>query len=146
LQVIYFRRAGEQSPPEIVDSLSQSFRPPGVALELKTDVQATLMLDRAIPFGLALVESVMAGLEANDAHAVVVRIGELDDLRVELRVSTDGALVDGKPNEKLMAGLALQLEASVESPAVGTIVRWRIQAGPPPVLVSGHDAARFVQV
>jgi hypothetical protein len=33
-----------------------------------------------------------------------------------------------------MAGLALQLEASVESPDVGTIIRWRFQGGPPPVL------------
>jgi hypothetical protein len=39
-----------------------------------------LMIDRAIPLGLALVECVLAGLEAEDAHLVVVRIGDLDDL------------------------------------------------------------------
>ena len=49
-----------QFAEEIVDSLSQSFKRPGVLLELKADVQAALMVDRAIPFGLALVESVMA--------------------------------------------------------------------------------------
>jgi hypothetical protein len=33
------------------------------------------MIDRAIPLGLALVESVLAELEAEDARLVVVRIG-----------------------------------------------------------------------
>ena len=78
-----------QFAEEIVDSLSQSFKRPGVLLELKADVQAALMVDRAIPFGLALVESVMAGLDAEAAHAVIVRIGELDDMRVELRVASE---------------------------------------------------------
>src|SRR5260370_16207307 len=131
---------------EIVDNLSRSFRRPGLALELKADVHAALMIDRAIPLGLALVESVLAALEPEDAHVVVVRIGDLDDLRVELRVSTDGALAGDKPNAKLMAGLALQLEASVESPDAGTILRWRFQAGPLPVLVSSHEASLVARV
>ena len=61
----------------------------------------------------------MAGLAAEDAHLVSVRIGDLDDLRVELRVATDGALAPDRPNAKLMAGLALQLEASVREPGCG---------------------------
>jgi two-component system, sensor histidine kinase PdtaS len=119
---------------EIFDNLSDSFQRPGLRLELRADADGALMIDRAIPLGLALVESVMAGLTAEDAHLVSVRIGELDDLRVELRVTTDGVLSPDRPNAKLMAGLALQLEASVEAPDVGTIVRWRFQASPPPVL------------
>jgi len=81
------------------------------------------------------VESIMAGLAAQDAHLVSVRIDELDNLRVDLRVETDGALAPDRPNAKLMAGLALQLEASVEIVDVGTILRWRFQGGPPPVIV-----------
>ena len=130
-----------QFAEEIVDSLSQSFKRPGVLLELKADVQTALMVDRAIPFGLALVESVMAGLDAEAAHAVIVRIGELDDMRVELRVVSEPALLDGKLNARLMAGLASQLAATVESLDMGTIIRWRFQAGPPPVLVSRREAA-----
>jgi two-component sensor histidine kinase len=122
---------------EIFDNLSDSFQRPGLRLELRADVAGALMIDRAIPLGLALVESVMAGLAAEDAHLVSVRIGELDDLRVELRVASDGVPAHDRPNAKLMAGLALQLEASVESPDVGTIVRWRFQASPPPVLAYG---------
>jgi two-component system, sensor histidine kinase PdtaS len=125
---------------EIVGNLSQSFSRPGLELELKADVHAALMVDRAIPLGLALVESVLAGLEAEDAHLVVVRIGDLDDLRVELRISTDGFLAAETPNTKLMAGLALQLDATVESPDVGTIIRWRFQAGPLPVLAANDEA------
>ena len=135
-----------QFAAEIVDSLSQSFQRPSLTLELKADVRAALMIDRAIPFGLALVESVIAGIEAERARVVIVRVGELDDLRVELRVSTDGAFCGGKPNAKLMAGLALQLDASVEDPDAGTIIRWRFQAGPPPVLVSNYETEPFARV
>jgi two-component sensor histidine kinase len=127
---------------QIVDNLSQSFSLPGLKLELKADVHSALMIDRAIPLGLALVESVLAGLDAEDAHLVVVRIGDLDDLRVELRVSTDGVLAADRPNAKLMTGLALQLDATVESPDVGTIIRWRFQAGPLPVLTAIDKAAQ----
>src|SRR5271166_872594 len=127
---------------QIVDNLSQTFSRPGLQLEVKPDVHAALMVDRAIPFGLALVESVLAGLNAEDAHLVVVRIGDLDDLRVELRVSTDGVLAADRPNAKLMKGLALQLDATVESPDVGTIMRWRFQAGPLPVLTAIDEAAQ----
>jgi hypothetical protein len=41
-----------------------------------------------------------------------------------------------------MAGLALQLDATVESPDFGTIIRWRFQAGPLPVLVAFDEAAQ----
>ena len=124
-----------QYAAEIVDNLSVSFERPGLTLELNADVSAALMIDRAIPLGLALVESVMAGLTAQDAHLVSVRIDERDDRKVDVRVKTDGALAADRPNAKLMAGLALQLEASVESLDLGTILRWRFQAGPPPVIV-----------
>ena len=131
-----------QFAAQIVDHLSQSFLRPGLRLELKADLHSALMIDRAIPLGLALVESVLAGLEAEDAHLVVVRIGDLDDLRVELRVSTDGLLAADRPNPKLMAGLALQLDAAVETPDFGTIIRWRFQAGPLPVLAAIDEAAQ----
>jgi signal transduction histidine kinase len=131
-----------QFAAQIVDHLSQSFSRPGLQLEFKADVHSALMIDRAIPLGLALVESVLAGLEAEDARLVVVRIGDLDDLRVELRVSTDGLLAADRPNAKLMAGLALQLDATVESPDFGTVIRWRFQAGPLPVLVAFDEAAQ----
>ena len=135
-----------QFAAEIVDNLSQTFSRPGLEVELKPDVHAALMIDRAIPLGLALVESVLAGLEAEGAHLVSVRIGDLDDLRVELRVSTDGVLAPDRPNPKLMTGLALQLDATCESPDVGTIIRWRFQAGPLPALSVSEETALYARV
>jgi two-component sensor histidine kinase len=124
-----------QYAAEIIDNLSVSFERPGLTLELNAEVSAALVIDRAIPLGLALVESVMAGLAAEDAHHVSVRIGELDDRWVDVCIGTDGALAPDRPNAKLMAGLALQLEARVETLDAGTILRWRFQGGPPPVIV-----------
>ena len=100
-----------QFSTEIVDSLAQAFERPGLAVKFDANVTAALMIDRAIPFGLALVESVMAGFLAEGAKHVSVRIGELEGLRVEVCVATDGDLPPDRPNAKLMAGLALQLEA-----------------------------------
>ena len=71
---------------------------------------------------------------------MIVRIGELDDMRVELRVASEPPLLDGKLNARLMAGLASQLAATVES-HIGTIIRWRFQTGPLPVQTSKHEAA-----
>jgi hypothetical protein len=135
-----------QFAAEIVDNLSQTFSRPGLEVELKSDVHAALMIDRAIPLGLALVESVLAGLGAEGARLVSVRIGDLDDLRVELRVSTDGVLAADRPNAKLMAGLALQLDATCESPDVGTIIRRRFQAGPLPALSVSEETALYARV
>ena len=50
-----------QFAAEIVDNLSQTFSRPGLEVELKPDVHAALMIDRAIPLGLALVESAWRG-------------------------------------------------------------------------------------
>jgi two-component sensor histidine kinase len=119
---------------EIVDSLSQSLDRRGVALELNSDVRGALMIDRAIPLGLALVESVICALALDDAHVVLVRFDEDSDFRVEVAISTDGTLPPDRPNPKLMAGLALQLEANVERADPGVILRWRFHAGPPPLL------------
>ena len=58
-----------------------------------------------------------------------------------MRVSTDGLLAADRPHAKLMAGLASQLDATVESPDVGTIIRWRFQAGPLPIVAWNDEAA-----
>ena len=67
-----------QFAEEIIGNLSMLFEHPGVELELKADVVAALMIDEAIPLGLALVECVMAALEAEGAHVVAVRLAELE--------------------------------------------------------------------
>ena len=128
-----------QFAEEIIGNLSTLFEYPGVKLELKADVVAALMIDEAIPLGLALVECVMAALKADGAHVVAVRLAELDELQVEMRISTDGDLGTNAPNAKLMAGLALQLAARVEDPDPGSVVRWRFQGRTPPILKPLRD-------
>jgi two-component sensor histidine kinase len=119
---------------ELTRNLSQTFRRPGLTLELEAEITTALMIDRAIPMGLALVEAVMAGLKAGGARRVRVLIAERERRQVELCVSTDGTLEQNKPDERLMAGLALQLGATVEGREAGVIIHWRFQGAPPPVL------------
>jgi len=106
---------------------------------LKANVVAALAIDNAIPLGLAMVESVIAGMNAEGARRVVLAIDQLEDLKVEVCVWADGVPRVGEPNEKLMAGLALQLGAIVEYPEPGTVVHWRFQALSPPIVPSRSD-------
>ena len=119
---------------EIVRNLSQAFRRPGLTLELEAEITTALMIDRAIAMGLALVEAVMAGLKAGNARRVHVLIAERERRQLELYVSTDGRLAPNKPDERLMTGLALQLDATVEERNAGVVIHWRFQGAPPPAL------------
>lgn len=113
---------------EIVGKLIATVKHPqqNVALAVATD--GDLVVDRVIPLGLALVEGVIAGLKAGGATQVTVRLGELDDGRTEMRVTTDGQLGSGQPPPRIMRGLAMQLEASAEASGPGEVMRWRFSA------------------
>ena len=128
-----------QFAEEIIANLSRLFERPGVALELKTNVVAALSIDRAIPLGLVMVESMIAGMNAAGARSVVLGIDQLEDLKVEMCVRANGAQRVAEPNAKLMAGLALQLGAIVEYPDPGAVVHWRFQGLPPPIIPSRND-------
>ena len=132
-----------QFAEEIVLFLSQMFEPPGMTIELKANVAAALVIDRAIPLGLAMVESLIAGMSAEGAHFVVLQIDQVEDLRVEMRVWTDGVLRPDAPNAKLMGGLALQLAAIVEASGSGTIMHWRFQGRPPPIFCRAAICRRW---
>jgi two-component sensor histidine kinase len=123
-----------QFAEEIIANVARLFERPGLALELKANVVAALVIDHAIPLGLAMVESVIAGMNAEGARRVVLQIDQLEDLKVEMCVRAEGLQRVGEPNARLMAGLALQLGAIVECPEPGTIVHWRFQGLPPPVI------------
>ena len=77
---------------------------------------------------------------AEGAHFVAVRLAELEALQVEMRISTDGAFGKHAPNAKLLAGLALQLDARVENADPGSVMLWRFQGRPPPILKPLRDA------
>ena len=130
-----------QFAEEIVANLSRLFERPGVAFELKTNVVAALSIDRAIPLGLVMVESMIAAMNAEGARSVVLAIDQLEDLKVEMSVRANGAEQVAEPNAKLMAGLALQLGAIVEYPEPGAVVHWRFQGLPPPIIPSAERSA-----
>jgi two-component sensor histidine kinase len=126
---------------ELIRNLAQAFRRPGLTLELEAEITTALTIDRSIPMGLALVEAVIAGLRARDARQVRVLIAERERRQLELWVSTDGTLAPNKPDERLMTGLAQQLDATVEEGAAGVIIHWRFQGGPPPILPTSVEIA-----
>jgi two-component sensor histidine kinase len=113
---------------EIVGKLIATVRHPqqNIALALASD--ASLVVDRVIPLGLALVEGVIAGLKAGGATQVTVRLGELDDGRTELRITTDGQVATIPAPVRIMKGLAMQLEASPQPNGPGDVMRWRFAA------------------
>ena len=126
---------------ELTRNLSQAFRRPGLTLELEAEITTALTIDRAIPMGLGLVEAAMAGLRARDARRVRILIAERERRQLELSISTDGVLAPNKPDERLMAGLAQQLGATVEERAADVIIHWRFQGGPPPILPASVEIA-----
>ena len=134
-----------QFAEEIIANLSRLFERPGVTLELKVNVVAALTIDHAIPLGLVMVETMIAGMNAESARRVLLAIDQLEDLKVEMCVWTDGVPRAGELNPKLMAGLALQLGAIVEDPEPGAVVHWRFQGLPPPIIAAHADPLALAQ-
>lgn len=113
---------------EILANLSSSLRHAGQWLDVTIDVEAGLIVDRIIPFGLALVESVVAGFNATGATRITATIKTIDDGRIELCVSTDGTRLPNTPSPKIVAGLAAQLEADVQDSRDNEVIRWIFSA------------------
>ena len=109
---------------EILDNLS-SMRRPGQWIGTSIDVEAGLIVDRVIPFGLALVEGVVAGLTAPGTTKVMVTLATLEDGKVRVSIAADKSDHVISPYPKIMAGLAAQLEAEMEVKQEGDILRWR---------------------
>ncbi len=114
-----------QFAQEILDNLAGSLKRADQWVDVNIRTDAGLIVDRTIPIGLALVEAVAAGLSADNAHDVRVLI--IDDVAgyIDMTVSTDGALLANMPPPKIMAGLALQIGATILPPEAGFILKWR---------------------
>jgi two-component sensor histidine kinase len=109
---------------EILGNLSTSLRLPHQWIEFRIQADVGLVVDRTIPLGLALVESVAAGLSADDSKTVAVAIQIGDDARVSILVMSDGVLQKNYPPPKIMSGLAAQIEARVGDTSPGVILNW----------------------
>ena len=109
---------------EIVDNISSFARAPDQWLSLSLEWDGALVIDRIIPLGLALVEILIAGLNAKDATNVKVTLHAFDGDQIELCVAVDVA-VENRPSERVMAGLAAQLGAQREPGDDGRVFVWR---------------------
>lgn len=110
---------------EILGNLSSSLRRKNQFIEAEIDASAGLIVDRTIPIGLALVEAVASGLSTDMAQTVRVTLKSQDDGHLVMVVRCDGISEATMPPPKIMAGLALQIGATVLPPDPGVILSWR---------------------
>jgi two-component system, sensor histidine kinase PdtaS len=109
---------------ELVSALSNSMRQPGQWVTANIDGEHTLIVDRIIPFGLALVEAVIAALVTDNEASVTVNVITDSDSTVLFNVTTSGKSPENLPSAKIMTGLAAQLGGSRHELAQGDILRW----------------------
>jgi two-component sensor histidine kinase len=113
---------------EILGNLSTSLRRKTQWIDVQIEAEAGLIVDRTIPIGLALVESVAAGLFSEKIRTVRVTIKDDPEGYIEMSVCTDGAADILMPPPKIMSGLALQIGATVLPDEPNCIFRWRFTA------------------
>lgn len=113
---------------EVVNTLKASLRRPTQWISVEAEVNSILHVDRAIPFGLAIVEAIIAGLHSETVEALSVQVTDSEDRFVTLRIVADGRLPEGEPNPKILRGLLLQLEASAATAREGELLNWRFHA------------------
>ena len=89
------------------------------------DWDGDLVVDRAIPIGLGLVEALVAGFSAPDASYIGVRLSVGRDGSVELKVESDAKSAEVGLPDKVMRGLANQLGAAASTEGGGGILLWR---------------------
>jgi two-component sensor histidine kinase len=110
---------------EIVENVASFAREAHQWISLSLDWEGAMVIDRVIPFGLALVEILIAGLEAPGATNVKIVLRRLPNEQLELCVTADAGVAENLPSEKVMTGLAAQLGAQRERGEGGRVFIWR---------------------
>jgi two-component system, sensor histidine kinase PdtaS len=109
---------------EMVSTLSNSMRQPGQWIHAEIASDRALIVDRIIPFGLALVEAVVSALVADREASVAVIVTDVGGKTILFHVTTSGRLPENAPAAKIMTGLAAQLGAAENVRNKGDILRW----------------------
>jgi two-component sensor histidine kinase len=110
---------------EICAAAIGGLRKPRQRVAYAIEWSGELVVDRAIPLGLGLVEALIAAFGANDVGYVGVRLAANEGGAVELRVESDARPAETELPHKVMRGLANQLGAEVISGGGGEILGWR---------------------
>jgi two-component system, sensor histidine kinase PdtaS len=109
---------------ELVSTLSNSIRQPGQWVTTDISGDHALVVDRIIPFGLALVEAVVAALVMDNGATVAVHVSSVSDRQILFHVTTSGKPLRNAPSAKIMSGLAAQLGAVQNQRTPGEVLNW----------------------
>lgn len=110
---------------EIFAAATGGLKRPRQRVSIEVDWEGELIIDRAIPLGLALVEALVASLEPLDASSVGVRLIADAESGVEILVEADATPSTPGLPDKVMRGLAAQLGATTAPFSPGVILHWR---------------------
>ena len=110
---------------EICAAAVGGLRKPRQRVVYAIDWSGELVVDRAIPLGLGLVEALIAALGATEAGFTGVRLAAQEDGMVALTVESDVAPAQAGLPDKVMRGLANQLGAEAAARGGGEILSWR---------------------
>jgi two-component sensor histidine kinase len=99
---------------EIIDNVACFARESHQWIGASLEWDGAMIIDRIIPYGLLLVEILIAGIEAEGSTNVMVTLRAVDDDRFALSVVADAGAPANHPSEKIMSGLAAQLGAHRE--------------------------------
>jgi len=110
---------------EICGAAVTSLRRPRQRVVYAIDWSGTLLVDRAIPLGLSLVEALIVAFNAPDASYIGVLLQETDDGFVQLRVESDSSTGETLAPGKVVIGLANQVGAALLPASERQIAMWR---------------------
>ena len=110
---------------EICGAAVTTLRRPRQRVVYAIDWSGSLVVDRAIPLGLSLVEALIVAFNAMDASYIGVLLQETDDGFVQLRVESDSATGETLAPGKVVVGLANQVGAALLPAAERQVAVWR---------------------
>lgn len=117
---------------EVLATISRLLTRPGQTIDGDITSEVSLPIDRLIPLGLLVVETMSRCLSTEPGVRIAVRVADtgeaLDATAFELRLTADRDLVLGPP-PKILAGLAAQAEAVQPARETATeLATWRVTA------------------
>ena len=125
---------------EIVENVQAILGGATRKISASVEPDSLLVLDRAIPLGLAITEAIIGALAAAAVMHVGVRIQSTGSGELALTVTLDDMLATVALPLRLMAGLQSQLEARAESCAEDELLNWHFSVQAPCLIRTGNPS------